>query len=242
MKRNILNLLILVLFAPSFAYAQESRGNEKTQTVVEKDIQSYLNQVAGYSVIYSGKAEEPYSLEFVDHPYLGSDKFSAGTLCYNGIIYTDVMLRYDTYKGGFLVRHPGLLFGVELKTERVNWAVLNGHKIVASKEVGWENTPDNGFLILLHEDVYPVIKVSKSVARNRKEGQIVEFYFKFENQYYICVDGVCHLLKNKKSVLDLFPDKKGELNQYANQKRLNFKGNPDTAYVELVKYYESLSR
>ena len=237
--KYICNSLLLFLFAASFSYAQNSN---QTQTASAEDIRSYLSQVTHYGIIYNGKAEERYRLSFTNHPYFYTDKFSVGTLCYNDIVYLDVMLRYDIHRESIVVRHSEILNGVELNKEAVNWAVFNGYKIIASKEVDWENIPDNRFLILLYEDIYPIIKTSKASLRSRINNSEMEYYFELKDQYYICVNKICYPLKNRKSILDLFPDKRKELKQYAKQIDLDFKRDPELAYVELIKYYERLSR
>jgi len=242
MEKKICNLLTFFLFAVSVSYAQESGRDGQLQRASTKEIKSYLEMVADYAVIYSGRIEEPYTSTPSNHPYLGSDGFLAGTLCYNGIIYSNIMLRYNIEREDFLVMHNQFRFGIELKKEKVDWVVLNGYKIVASRGIDWKGIPNSRFLILLHEDMYPIIKDSKASFRSRNSDKTVEYYFELENRYFVCVDGICHLVKNKKSILNLFPDKKGELDLYARRMRLDFKREPEAAYVEMVRYYESLNR
>ena len=239
MKRSLCSFFLSFLFVTSFSYAQDSR---QIQTISTEDIRSYLSQVADYAIIYSGRIEDPYLLNPINHPYLDTSAFHAGTLCYNDIIYENVMLRYDMYRENILAKHSRLPYGVELNKEKVSWAIFNGYKLIVPKEVDWTNVPDNRFLILLHEDTYPVIKIAGASLQNRVNNDKIEYYFNFNNQYYICVNGVCYPLKNKRSILDLFLDKKRELNQYIKQVGLNFRKNPDVAFVELTKQYARLSR
>jgi hypothetical protein len=239
MKSRIYCLLLLLFFAHSLSYAQ---GNSQSQAVSKEDVQSYLNQVTDYAVIYSGKVEEPYSLNPTNHPYFYTDEFSVGTLSYNNITYPDVMLRFDMYRRNILVKHSQIPYGIELNREKVDWAILNGYKIIESNKVDWENVPDNRFLILLHDGIYPIAKTSTLFLEDRIYNSAAEYYFSFKDYYYICVNDVCYHLKNKRSLLNLFPDKKRELDQYAKQMKLNFRKDPKMAYVELIKHYEKLSR
>ena len=239
MTRGICSFFLLFLSAAPFSYAQ-SIG--QVQTISTEDIQSYLNQINHYAIIYNGRAEDLYHLSYTNHPYLGPDDFSVGTLCHSDIIYTNVMIRYDMHRGNLLVKNGQSAIAIELDKEKVNWAAFNGYKIVAAKEVDWENVPDSHFLILLHEGTYPIMKISASFSRDKVSNQTVEHYFEFKNRYYICVNGVCFPLKNKKSLLNHFADKRRELDQYAKQIMLDFRKNPEVAYVELVKHYERLTR
>jgi len=239
MKPNICFFLPLLLFAHSLSYAQ---GNSQSQEVSKEDIKTYLSQVADYAIIYSGKVEDPYYLNPINHPYFETDDFSIGTLSYNNITYTDVMLRFDMYRGNILVKHSQVPFGIELNREQVDWAIFNGYKIIDSKKTDWENTPDSRFLILLHDGIYPIAKRPTLLLENRIDNSTLEYYFSFKDHYYICVNGVCYHLKNKRSLLNLFPDKKRELGQYAKQMKINFRRDPEMAYVELIKHYENLSR
>jgi len=47
-------------------------------------------------------------------------------------------------------------------------------------------------------------------------------------------------VKNKNSVLKLFPDKRKELNEFAKQHKLNFKNQIEQSIVDLVTHYENL--
>ena len=240
MKIAICNIFLLVFVITFISYAQDNRQIQKTEDI--KEIQLYLNKVADYSIIYSGRVEEPYFINLTNHPYFNKEKFSTGVLCYNDIVYTDIKLRYNLHREDILVEHPGLLFGIELKKENVSWFTIDGYRVVASKKIDWENVPDARFLILLHEGMYPVVQTSKSALLTNYSNRVVEYYFDADNRYYICISGICYPLKSKKSLLNLFPDQRRELDQYAKQKRLDFKRNPETAYVELVEYYERLNR
>ena len=238
-KKSIYSLCLLLLSTTLPSLAQESRP---IQTVLGEDIQSYLDKAANYGIIYSGKLEEPYYLTLKNHPYFRTDTFSSGTLCYNGIVYPDIMFRYDLYRDNIYVSHPQFLSNIELNKEKINWVITEDYKIIPSKGVNWRGAPDSHFLILLHDGAYPVIKTSRLSLLDKINNYSVEYSFSFKDRYHICINSICYPVKNKRSILKLFSDKKRELSQYLKTLDPILKTNPEIVYIELVKQYERLTR
>ena len=68
------------------------------------------------------------------------------------------------------------------------------------------------------------------------------FYsFSIQRQYDIYVNGVPHTVKNLNSILKLFPDKRKELNEFAKQRRLNFKEHIELSIIAMVNHYEAMN-
>ena len=231
-------LLFIIFLSGGMLRAQE---NPIAQVPPDNLIQAYLSQAGSYAVLYNGKTPTPYDRRFENHPYFVTDKFTTGTLSYNHVIYKDILMRLDLYMNELAVFFPGKTYLITLEKEKVDYALLNNATIVTA--VG-ANDAKNQYLVLLHDGLYPFVKKYarhvREDIRNNTEG--VYRTFDFREQYEIYINGTPYPVKNKKSILKLFPDRKKELNDFAKQHKLNFRKQTDQSMVDLVKQYEYLQR
>lgn len=203
-------------------------------------IKAYMSEAKEYAVIYNGKEQTPYPARLTNHPYLNTQEYKPGTLCYNNIIYNNVLIRLDLFRQECMVLSPDKPFNIVLEYEKFNYAVINGEQIIPSTDVEWKNIPAGRFLALLYNNKLSVIKkydVSYKENINRLQ---IEGTFKTVERYFVCKDGICYPVKSKSSLLKLFPDKKKELDTYAKQNKLNFGSKREEAIIAITQYYENL--
>lgn len=94
--RKVYLLILLCTFCIlSPVYTQQSLSDE-------------FRKVAGdYAALYTSKVEVGYSpYLYINHPYWDTDEFKKGAVCYGGLVYTDLQLRYDTFKKQLIVITP----------------------------------------------------------------------------------------------------------------------------------------
>lgn len=104
--RKVYLLILLCTFCIlSPVYTQQSLSDE-------------FRKVAGdYAALYTSKVEVGYSpYLYINHPYWDTDEFKKGAVCYGGLVYTDLQLRYDTFKKQLIVITPCFLFNSALIT------------------------------------------------------------------------------------------------------------------------------
>lgn len=64
--------------------------------------------------------------QYVNHPYWNTDEFQKGDICYNGFLYGDLQLRYDTYKKHLVVITPEKQIAVCVDMRKVDYFVIQG--------------------------------------------------------------------------------------------------------------------
>ena len=95
MRKTHLYTLLCVLCFPSLVCAQQAVFDE------------FRKAAGDYAALYSGKAEENYNQQkYLNHPYWNTDEFREGAVCYGRWLYSDLQLRYDTYKKSLIVVTP----------------------------------------------------------------------------------------------------------------------------------------
>ena len=229
-------LIIFLLFlSAGVIWAQEKRLAGMPSDNV---IQTYLTEANVYAALYTGKTETPYEKRFVNHPYFETNTYISGTLCYNRVVYKDILMRFDLFRNELTVVPPGKPFPVILNNEKFNYAVLNGTTIVLSVS---EKDSKEQFLVLLRNGIYPVAKrYNIRMGEDTSLDRTVVNLFRIQKQYAICINGVPYTVKNKNSVLKLFPDKRKELNEFAKKHKLNFSNQIEQSIIALVNHYETI--
>jgi len=202
-------------------------------------VQGYLSDTKEFAILYSGKTVVPYDRPFANHPYFESGVYVKGTLCYNHVVYPDVYMRLDLYRDELSVFFAAKPYHIVLEKEKFKYAILNGSTIVLS--VG-ENDSNSKFLVLLQDGTYPVVRKYKlSIYEDRQsDSRFIIRSFRTQTQYAVYINGVPYTVKNKKSVLKLFADRKKELNEFAKQHKLDFSRQPEQSIIALVNHYEML--
>ena len=233
------NKLIISIF---FLYGGMLWAQEKGAAIIPSDtvLTNYLTEAKAYAALYTGKTETPYETRFTNHPYFETDRYVSGTLCFNRLVYRDVMMRIDLFRDEITVVSPYIPYRIVLNNEKFDYAVLNGSTIIKSKE-GKESKEK--FLVLLHDGTYPVVRkhqlnIMEEISSSERT---ITRYFKVKLQYAVYIDGIPYPVKNKNAILKLFADRKKELNEYAKLHKLNFKKQTELSIIALVNHYENLT-
>ena len=234
MKRPV--LIFILFLSGGILWAQET---ETAQIPPADAIQNYLTATKEYAALFNGKIETPFdSRQFVNHAYLGTDQYTKGSLCYNQVVYRDVYLRLDLYRDEMTVYSPDKPYHIVLDKEKFNYAEINGFTVVTSI---YETETGEKYRLLIDNGIYPFVKQYRVTVKNELSNIDVRRHFLFQEQYFIYINGVLSPVKNKNSLLRLFPDRKKELNEYARQHKLNFKAKFEQSVVALVNHYETMN-
>lgn len=228
-------LIIFILFlSAGIIWAQK---NSFTGIPADNVIHNYLTEVQTYATLYSGKTETPYDKRYENHPYFETFTYQAGTLGYNHVVYTDILMRFDLYRNELTVVAPGRPVPVILNNDKFDYAILNGSTII---QAGNENNAKGKFLVLLRNGTYPVARQYNIRTEEETSNLTIIHSFRIQVKYLIYKNGVPYTVKNKNSVLKLFPDKRKELNMFAKQHRLNFNSQIEQCIIALVDQYEAM--
>ena len=201
-------------------------------------IRDYMTDAKEYAALFLGKVEIPYDKRFTNHPYFETSMFQSGTLGYNHVVYKNVMIRFDLFRNELTVFSPDKPYHIVLNNEKFDFAILNGSTIVLS-DSGKESNKQ--FLVLLQNGQYPVLKKYIIAMDEEIANMQVLNNYRIKSQYAIYKDGIHYTVKNKNSILKLFPDKRKELDAFAKQRKLDFNKQIEQSIIALVNHYESLS-
>ena len=235
MRTNPKLIIFLCLCSGGILWAQDAGIAKIPPTDA---IQSYLSATKEYTALFSGKTELPYDRPFVNHPYLETDRYVQGTLCYNKVVYQDIYMRLDLFRNELTVFSPDKPYRIVLENEKFNYAVLHGLTLILSAN---EVKTGLKYMVLIDDGLYPFVKQYRLSVREEYSGVTLFRSFRIQEQYFIYINDMAYPVKNKNALLKLFPDRKKELNEYAKQHKLNFKAQFEQAIIALINHYENLT-
>ena len=194
----------------------------------------YRESAGDYAQLFSGKIERGYSPSFyTNHPYWPSGEFVQGDVVYNGLLYREVMLRYDAFMNQLVVRSSKKMSNVCVPMHLVGKFTLEGTDYV----------PRNGvFMTVLFSGRNLELVESMHIVMKERMVDNVKIMYEFERclKYYVLRDGIMHEVDKLKSVQKLFPDFKKNLKAFAKQRELDFEKRRRVSLQSIIGYVHEL--
>lgn len=193
-------------------------------------------KIAGdYAALYSNKVEAPYiSQQYVKLPYWETNEFRKGIICYEGLLYTDLMLRYDMFNKSLIVVTPEKRLTLQVDTRKVDYFILDNQKFIPYGD---------HFAVLLYES--PQLQLLQYVlCMLGDEVEIDEVRYKqFDERmrFFLCKEGKAYNVSSLSSVLKLFPEHKKKLKRFAREQQLYFRERRAEDLAVLISYIDSFT-
>lgn len=234
MVKSTVILLCAFLLSGWKVYAQQP------EQVPAQFAEGYLQSVKGNATIYSGKERTIYPSYYKGTPYLISPDPAVGTLCYDNVVYPNVRLQLDLYRGELQIASPEGYHFLILQPDRLNYADFLSHRLIYYYPDGLKGCPAEGYYILLHQGTTPVLEKNTCLLQEEVHGLERRVYFQQSVRYYILKDEVYYTVKSKSSLLNVFRTHKKELNRFIKQQNLNFKRETEKTIIAVTEEYERL--
>ena len=196
---------------------------------------------SNFARLYVGQVEQPYQMAlWHDIPYYnGSTDTYKGRICYYGVVYDNVQLRYDQLKQCVVVLTPvGNIYCVP-EQEHIEWFEFDGHIYVHDPEDSSKYSAllcdgsTNG--VRLYHSVWKVYRGDDTFGGNK----YLKVLSTKEQYTLITSNGEKYHVKNASDVASFFPDQKKQIKQMAKQNHLSFSNS--NRERSLMKVVESVS-
>ena len=237
MKKTLPILLLLCLVCNRMAAQQTDISPATPQS---GDIRNtYLNPVGEQAIIYSGRQQvNLYPQKIQGTAYYRQNDFQNGTLYYDGIIYTDIKLRLDTYTDELLTLSPNNRYSIYIEPKFFESARFKDYTIFYQKAN--DTVPFSGYYVQLYKNNYELIEKPKTILTESVNRTTVVSSFQDKGKFFLVKDGQYQAVKIKNSLFNIFKETKKELKSYANESGLDFKANPIHYMTEIIKKQEEL--
>lgn len=209
---------------------------QATVAQYQKTFDVYRQEAGEYASLFRGKLERGYpSFEYANHPYWSDDSFSHGDVLYNGLLYTNLSIRFDTFLNQLIVRTPNRNVPVWVDMSAVAYFTLEQLRFVRQGET----------FVALHYDSPRVKLVQRAECTFgipiTKNGVSYK-NFKRTSRYWLQRGDESYEVKSLSSVLKHFPSEKKLLKQFAKEQHLNFKEDRAAALTALIGYADRITQ
>ena len=193
----------------------------------------YLREAGDRAEMFVGKMETGYaSTVFINHPYWLSDEFLVGEVRYKGMLYKNVLLRYDAFLNQLVVKTPEKQANVYIPMHAVEGFSIGG--LVYAKH-------DDEFMAVHYDGSHmELLEQMRVKMKENMNHENLQYEFKRNVNYYLLNDGRMYEVTNMRSVLKLYPGLEKELKRFSKMNNVNFKENRQSSLVSLVKYADEL--
>ena len=197
--------------------------------------QDYFGAAVDYARLYVGSLEPQYQLAmWHDAPYYkGDTDMYEGRVCYHGVTYENVKLRFDELMQRVVVLSPvGSVLCVP-EQEHIDWFEMDGHRYVHDPEDNsrfaallWDGDKEHdeskgGNGLRLYHSVWKVFSGENNFGGNRS----LRILSTKEHYTLVTPDGVCHRVKRGKDVAKLFPEQRQQIRRISRTEGLKFSKN-----------------
>ncbi|WP_373515154.1 hypothetical protein [Persicitalea sp.] len=193
--------------------------------------------------LYNGKQYYVYDSREVEHQFFLTNKWTIGSVFYDGQKFEQVPLLYDIVKGQLVARYRHGFGDVTLQNPKVRSFTMAGHDFMRVEA-------DTGRVEGLRTGFYDQLYTGKTkvLARRIKERlpQLSEtkitIEFPIKDQLYLYKDGEYRPVRSKRSVLALLPEHKRLLRRELKKQNLSFRQNREESLVAMATRYDELNQ
>jgi len=188
------------------------------------------------SAIFNGIQHFGYAASIQGHAYQGTDEWQKGSVVYEGILYTGLLLKYDLIADQLLVQHPSG-FGVALFSPRVQSFQMQDQEFIYLPQDSLRSFMPAGFYRWLAKGKLSILERSSKWIDEYEDGLKMSKRILESDQFFALKDGLYYPIKKKTDFYTLVADKRREVIRYMKQNKLNFKRAREQALMQAAIFY-----
>lgn len=224
--------LLILFFGSGCLFAQDT-GHRQS---IDSAAVMYLQKIGEQSALYNGKEEENYP-KMLNDPYYVDWKFAKARLSYNGVIYPEALLRLDLYRDDLIIISPHFHQFV-LFPENVDFVELHARHIIYFRQDSLPGCPSSGYYFLLHSGACKVLEKQSFKTKYNDRSELI---FVPDNSYYLYKDGVYHVIRNRRGLLNVLQPYGKQLKRFISSLRLRFGHDAERIIQLAVSEYEKIA-
>jgi hypothetical protein len=238
----LFRVVIYTAFSSLYLNILCAQDSSSTQTSTSNAIAFYNKYIGEDAHLYNGSEHTLYDFRIKGHPYFETNLLQVGFICYDDVLYRQVVLGYDIVRDEITTNRYNNNFRISLANAKVAYFSLLNHYFVRleqdsiNKTVltgGFYDRLYNGHLKLFAKRVK---KINETVTAD--EGD--KLWFEENDLYFIQRNKKYYPIKDKNELFEFFKDIKKDLKKYLRKNKIKFKDDPESAILSSVKYYDQL--
>lgn len=233
MQKTLTCFLTLLVFVISL-HAQDVQSQPKAELLA-----SFNNSYTQLR-LYNGVEHTGYPGVKGDAYYITRD-WKTGSVVYDGILYEDVPMLYDTYKDQVVVKHANEIYIVGLISSKVQSFTIDGHKFQRLEQGTLPANMQAGFYEVLSTGGMTVL-ARHTKWRREYITTVMEYEFMPRDQFFVVKDRAFKQIRSEGNLMELFGSERAQVKQHLRKEGLRYKKMPGQTIVGAVEFYESLKK
>lgn len=230
---SIISILISLL-----SFSQAIVVDSSFTTAAEKSLLDFYNSARKDELsLFNGTQHYGYSPTIEGIAYYKYDTWQTGTVEYEGIVYSNVMMKYDLVTDKLIVRTATGNIFIALYSPRVKGFNFSGHKFIWFQKKDKSSLPE-GFHEIVIDGKAALLMRSTKIISEKIENNTLQRKFEETKKYYIRKeDGVYYQVSNKKSLLSILKEKRREVQDAISKRQLKYRIEAEAMIVAAVQIY-----
>ena len=246
-KKKQIYLFLFLTMLPLFVSAQNEQENSisnPSDQGLANAIKTYKDAIGNNSMIMTGSYYNDTNSGIGGHPFYMINIWTTGTVVYEGQRYDNMEIRYDIYDDIILIKYidqQGRVRPIQLQSSKVEEFIMMDHHFIHIVE-DTSSVLNAGFFDLLHagENATLLAKRRKEISRTSNIENLVKEYYE-NDKWYVKFGHNYYEIKSKKSLLEVFSERKDEVKVYLKKNKAAFRKDQEKQFKEAVQYYNSLT-
>lgn len=228
---GLLNLLFIRLNA-----------QDSDQTATEfYQLKDYFDHSYGadYNLL-NGKKYYRLYFNTIGHPFFNEDQFTKGSLLINGVLYEDVLIKYDIYNKQVVLQRNGQWGQIEqliLTKEFIDEFTLDGKLF---RKMSFPETGTRFFQIVNTGEAPCFLLWGKTMSI--EGATLITHFTQQKGEIYLLVSDQLNLIRNISSLIEIFGKQNSrEIRRFKRRHKVSFRKVSDESLRELVNYCVNLT-
>ncbi len=216
-----------------------SKDSLVLQSAFHNSLQVYHNALFPQTSLYNGSRYAFYPFGFQEgQPFLVLANKDSSYIVVDHVRYDSVAFLYDLVRQKVVVNNPAG-DAIFLHNEKVNEFSQGGYRFIRISE----DTASlvTGFYAVLHSGRIALLQKRDKNIRSTVTSDGEQRFVDEKIRYFIKKDSLYFPVDGRRSVLNIFPEKRSDLQQYIRREGLSFKkANIENSLIQLMRYCEKL--
>lgn len=237
MPKQFILLLFYALSKQVAAQSIDSIPYENTANAIN----IYYRSLGAESPLYNGSEYLEYAYTIQEgHPFFETSNWVNGSIHLEGMLFQNVPMLYDIVKDQLVIPDFQKAYKINLPAGKVQQFDLPGHIFIRLTQNRSDQMKAGFYELLYNGEIQALAKREKKIIVEYGSLQLSNIIIS-KNLYYIRKDSNYYTISNKHDLLDVFKNKKKDVQQYLKKIGIKFKSDPGKVIALVAEYYDKLN-
>jgi hypothetical protein len=204
----------------------------------EKSVLGFYNAARKDELpFFNGTQHYGYSPTIEGIAYYKYDNWQQGTVEYNGIVYSNVMMQYDLVTDKLVVQTATGNIFIALFSPRIKEFSFSGHKFIWLQKNDKPSPPEGFYEIMADAKATLLVRSAKIISEKIVDNTLQRKFEETKKYYILKDDGIYYQVSNKNSLLSILKEKRREVQNVISNRKLKYRKDAESMILAAVQIY-----